>query len=71
MPCKTYINSHIAQLWPTHRMIEVIFAEVVLGQIRNIGELDMWYVRRSKHTNIHLDGRTECSLLFICLLPTS
>jgi hypothetical protein len=44
---KTYVNSHVAQLRPTHRMIEIILAKVVLGQIRNVRKLDVRNVRGS------------------------
>jgi hypothetical protein len=44
---QTYINSNIAQLRPAHRMIQVVFAKVVLRQIRNVGKLHMRNVRRS------------------------
>lgn len=50
-PCnqndKTYINGYIAQLRPAHGMIQVVLAKVVLGQIGDIGELDMGNVRWS------------------------
>lgn len=40
----TYINSYIAQLRPAHSMIEVVFAEVIFGEVGNVGELDMGYI---------------------------
>jgi hypothetical protein len=52
---QTYINSNIAQLWPAHRMVQIVFAKVVLRQIRNVRKLHMRNVRRSKHTDIHFD----------------
>jgi hypothetical protein len=41
---QTYINGDIAQLRPAHSMIQVVFAEVVLRKVGDVGELDMWYV---------------------------
>ena len=35
-------------------MVEVVFAKVVLRQIRDIRELHMWNVRRLQHPDIHL-----------------
>lgn len=40
----TYINSDVAELWPAQRMIEVVFAKVVLGEVRYVCLLDVWYV---------------------------
>jgi hypothetical protein len=52
---RTYINSHITQLRPAHSMVQVVLAEVILGQVRDVGKLHMRNVRRSKHTNVHFD----------------
>jgi len=41
---KTYVNGHITQLRPTHRMVQVILAKVVFGQIGNIRKLHMRYI---------------------------
>lgn len=53
---QTYINSHIAQLRPTHRMVQVVLAKVVFGQIRDIGELHVRDIRRPEHANVHFRG---------------
>ena len=67
LPCKkkkrTYINSHIAQLWPTHRMIQIILAKVVLGQVCDIRKLHVRDILWTKNTDIHL-----CFLLFLLFL---
>jgi hypothetical protein len=49
----THINSHIAQLGPAHCMVQVVFAEVVLGQIRDIRQLHVWDVVWLQHTDVH------------------
>lgn len=40
----THINSHIAQLRPCKRMIHVILAKIILGQVCDIRLLYMWDV---------------------------
>lgn len=49
------IDSYIAQLGPTHRMIKVVFTKVVLREVGDVGELNMWDVRWSKHTDVHCE----------------
>jgi hypothetical protein len=49
----THINSNIAQLRPAHRMVQVVLAKVVLGQVGDVGELHVRNVRRAEWTNIH------------------
>jgi hypothetical protein len=51
---QTYINSDIAQLRPAHGMVQVVLAEVVLGQIGNVGELNMRDVAWAEEADIHL-----------------
>lgn len=54
----THINSHIAQLRPTHRMVQIVLAKVILRQIGNIRKLDVRDIRRFEHADVHF-----CELL--------
>lgn len=49
----TYVNSNIAELWPAEGMVEVVFAEVVLWQVSDVGLLNMRDVRGAEEANIH------------------
>lgn len=49
----THIDSDITKLGPAHSMVHVVFAEVIFGQIRNVGLLNMWNVRRPYYSDIH------------------
>lgn len=67
---KTHINSHIAQLRPAHRMVQVVLAKVVLGQIRNIRKLHVRNVAGAEEPNIHLfsaggAGAGSCRVCFL------
>jgi hypothetical protein len=41
-------------------MVHVVFAKVVLGQVGDVGLLDMRNVRASQHSDIHADDCVRC-----------
>jgi len=65
---RTHIYGNVAQLGPAERMVEVVFAEVVFGEVRDVGLLDVRYVRGAEDSDIHV-GVSQCldgSLHGIC-----
>ena len=36
-------------------MVEVVFAKVVFRQVRDVGRLHVWDVRRAKLSNVHCE----------------
>lgn len=55
-PENTYVHCYIAQLRPAQSMVHVIFAKVVLRQVRDVGLLDMRDVGELKNADIHGGG---------------
>lgn len=54
-----HINGNIAQLRPTKRMVEIVFAKVVLGKIGDVCGLDVGNIGRVEKSNVHDDVRLE------------
>lgn len=52
-----YIYGDVGKLWPGKSVVEVVFAEVVLREVGDVGRLDVRNVGRPEHTNIHVDRR--------------
>jgi hypothetical protein len=47
-------------------MIQVVLAEVVLGKVRYVGELHVWYVRGLQDAYVHFGGSVlGCSFVAI------
>jgi len=68
----TYVDGHIAQLRPAKGMVHVIFAEVVLGQVGDIGLLDLGNVRRVEESDVHFGGgpgNFEWSQCYFMVIP--
>lgn len=51
------VDGDVRQLGPRECVVEVVFEEVVFGQVGNIGKLHMWDVGGLKDANIHLEFR--------------
>ena len=47
-------------------MVKVVFAEIILGQVRNVRKLNMWYVRRPKYADIHFCWSCLLLALSVC-----
>jgi len=56
---QTYIYGDVAELGPAEGMVEVVFAEVVLGEVGDVGLLDVRNVRGAEDSNIHV-GVLQC-----------
>lgn len=48
------IHSHIRELGPGEGMVEVVFEEVIFGEVGYVGGLDVGDVGRSEHSDVHL-----------------
>lgn len=59
----SYVHRHIAELRPAQSMVHVVFAEVVLRQVRDVRLLDVRDVRGVKDSDVHI-----CGILSVCPL---
>ena len=53
------IHGHVRELGPGEGMVEVVFEEVVFGEVGDVGGLDVRDVGGSEHSDVHL---VKCSL---------
>ena len=48
-----HVYGHVAELRPRQGVVEVVFKEVVLGQVLEVGVLDQREVRRLEEADVH------------------
>jgi len=48
-----HIDGHVGQLWPRERVVEVVFQEVVFGEVGDICGLNVGDVGWDEHADVH------------------